>query len=215
MRVAIDRLVANHQTLDEPAINREKGWIVMVAREANGIGPRAPWSSDPRTAESASLGLELLDREIAAQRASAPGAVGPHETSASLVPSPQPLPYGVSPAGAEQLCADWMRHLGVADAEVTRYSQDGGIDVTSEKYVAQVKHWLGGVGAPTVREVAGIAGTEGRTGIVFASGSFSRDAVAFAERAGVLLFVFDPEKGQLRAASPAATKALAEGFGGR
>lgn len=127
-------------------------------------------------------------------------------------PAPECYPYGVSAQGAELLCADWMRHLGAADVGVTAFNHDGGIDITSRLHVAQVKHWAGSVGAPTVRQIAGVAAVDGRAGIVFTSGSFTREAVSFADAANVLLFVFAPEHGTLSAQSRAARKALDEGL---
>ncbi|MFK4804335.1 hypothetical protein ACI3KX_00570 [Microbacterium sp. ZW CA_36] len=54
-------------------------------------------------------------------------------------PAPDPQIFGVSHEGAEHLTAMWMRHLGVLDAEVTRYSGDGGVDVASAEYVVQLR----------------------------------------------------------------------------
>jgi hypothetical protein len=60
----------------------------------------------------------------------AAGATLDSTSKFSTHPAPEPLPYGVSPKGAEQLVADWMRHLGMRSAEATRYTRDSGIDVT-------------------------------------------------------------------------------------
>lgn len=41
----------------------------------------------------------------------------------------------------ETYCAEWMRSVGWMDADVTRYSRDGGIDVATAGHVVQCKHY--------------------------------------------------------------------------
>lgn len=59
---------------------------------------------------------------------------------------------------AEELACWHMVHaLGISDARVTAQGVDGGLDVTSERAVAQVKHHGGAVGAPDVQQLRGAA----------------------------------------------------------
>jgi len=117
---------------------------------------------------------------------------GTHST-----PKPAPQPYGVSHEGAETLVRDWMLYLGIPSSEVTRLSGDGGIDVTSSTYVAQVKNYRDLVGVQAVREILGVAVGEGKKPLFFTSGSYTSEALAFAEKAGVPLFIYDAAAGSL------------------
>lgn len=120
-------------------------------------------------------------------------------------PRPDPLPYGVSPRGAEFLVSEWMKHLGVSDATVTQQSSDGGIDVTSADYVAQVKHYTGSVGGPDIQRLAGAAYPLRKEPLFFTSGRYTPAAERAAEVGGVALFVYNAEAGTL---NPANAKAL-------
>ena len=108
---------------------------------------------------------------------------------------PEEQPYGVSDEGAEQYVADWMKYLGVRDAEVTRYGNDGGIDVTSARYIAQVKNYgpKRSVGVAAIREFAGVAHLDGRSALFFTSGTYAAGAQAVAQQAGILLFRYRAE----------------------
>lgn len=127
-------------------------------------------------------------------------------------PRPDPLPYGVSDSGAESLVRDWMRHLGAVDSEVTRASQDGGIDVLSSAYLAQVKNYRGSVGAPEVRELFGVAQQDGRTPLFFTSGAFTAEAVRFADAANLALIVYDAVTATLVAANATGADVLRVGL---
>jgi hypothetical protein len=99
---------------------------------------------------------------------------------------------------AEYLVAEWMRYLGAADSVVTPERRDGGVDVRSRFYVAQVKHRPNDfVSVESVRALIGVATMEGRTPLFFASGRYSRDSAALAREAGVALFMFRPTEGRL------------------
>ncbi len=116
-------------------------------------------------------------------------------------PKPNGQRYGVSPKGAELLAADWMRHLGVPDARTTRFSRDGGIDVESDSFVAQVKNYVGSVTVREVRELKGVASVMRKDALLFTSGSFTRDAVTFAENSAVALLKYDVLSGGLLGAN--------------
>ncbi|MCK8609708.1 restriction endonuclease [Agromyces sp. C10] len=96
-------------------------------------------SHDDRAASLARAVAELAAR-VGLLEAQRPGRAEPAFPLAVAWPRPAPQPYGVSHRGAEQLVADWMRHLGAFDAEVTRFTADGGVDVVSAHWIAQVKN---------------------------------------------------------------------------
>ncbi|WP_050723053.1 restriction endonuclease [Microbacterium sp. GCS4] len=114
---------------------------------------------------------------------------------------PSPRPHGVDARGAEEVVAQWMRHLGEADAELTSYTGDGGIDVTGTRSFAQVKHYASSVGVAAVRELAGVAANDPRRrhALFFTSTGYARGAREFADTAGIALFVYDAERGGLEA----------------
>ncbi|MGR2752587.1 restriction endonuclease [Agromyces arachidis] len=129
-------------------------------------------------------------------------------------PRPGPQPYGVSHRGAEQLVADWMRHLGASDAEVTRFTGDGGVDVVSAHWIAQVKNLGERTTVPVaqIRELAGVAADDGRRPLFFTSGTYSPGGVAFADRSGMGLFEYHAEGGALRAANGTARAVVEQGL---
>jgi len=110
---------------------------------------------------------------------------------------PPASPYGVSARGAELLAADWMRHMGVLDAEVTPEKADGGIDVTSDAFVAQVKHYKGKVSVVEVRELFGVAAARGKSAVFFTSTGHTTEAITFATATEMALFVYSAERGTL------------------
>ena len=125
---------------------------------------------------------------------------------------PEKQQFGVSDEGAESLVAQWMRWLGVFDAEVTKFVGDGGIDVESSKYIAQVKNYNGLVGIAAIRELAGVAAVDGRVALFFTSGTYPKNADAWAESAGIYLFQYDAKEGKLRACNSLAREALGRGL---
>ncbi len=81
-------------------------------------------------------------------------------------------------------------YLGMQDARTTGSGNDQGIDVVSDRGVAQVKHTAVPVGGPTVQSALGAG--HGNVAVLFLSLSgFTRQAEEFGERAGVALFSFD------------------------
>ncbi|MEJ6553408.1 restriction endonuclease [Microbacterium esteraromaticum] len=127
---------------------------------------------------------------------------------------PAPQPYGVSPEGAERIVEAWMRHLGALDAEVTRYTADGGIDVASASWIAQVKHHQGVIGVAAIRELAGVAAIDGRSALFFTSTGYAEGAVDFADKAGMGLFVYSAEDGTLAARNDVAELLAKKGLFG-
>lgn len=137
------------------------------------------------------------------------------DASAPRPDPPAPQPYGVSHAGAEHLVAAWMRHLGALDAQPTQVSGDGGIDVISSGYIAQVKNLATGTTVPVahIRDLAGVAHVDGRKAAMFTSGIYSSGGSEFADRAGIALFRYDAVRGILTPANNHATRARVEGMG--
>ena len=103
-----------------------------------------------------------------------------------------------------------MRNLGCRDARVTPQSKDGGIDVTSNGYVAQVKHYSGSVGAPSVQALFGVARSQNKQALFFTSGTFTRAAQVFAGP-HVALFVYRAD-GSVHAANGYATHLMRNGL---
>lgn|GEM_PF-2918629 len=144
-----------------------------------------------RKAKSAAENNRILETERKAELARV------HRLRTRPTPPPEAQPFGVSHRGAESLACAWMRHLGVADAEVTQYAGDGGIDVDSMKFVAQVKNLEGSVPVAQVREIFGVATAEGKHALLFTSGTLSIEGIAFADRVGMAVFRYDAEAGEL------------------
>lgn len=116
-------------------------------------------------------------------------------------PMPAPQPFGVSHEGAEALIAAWMVYLGESDAEPTQFSGDGGIDVVSHRYIAQVKNYAGSVDVASVRELAGVSLDDGRKPLFFTSGTYTQGATDFATRVGIALFRYIAAAGTLEGAN--------------
>lgn len=127
-------------------------------------------------------------------------------------PMPTPQPFGVSHQGAEELCAQWMRFFGEKDARTTRFVADGGIDIESLHYVAQVKNYTGTVGVAAIRELVGVAAADGRKAMFFTSGTYAAGAIEFAEKSEMPLFRYNAEKGTLDGENHRAKRLLDVGF---
>lgn len=125
------------------------------------------------------------------------------------------LPPPRTPREAEYFVCDWMRRSGARDAAVTQASRDGGVDVRSRDFVAEVKHYGVGKFVPVsvVRALNGVAVVERRQPLLFTSGRFTKDGHAFAEQAHVALFWYGPG-GQVEAVSTAARSLLRTGLAG-
>jgi hypothetical protein len=118
-----------------------------------------------------------------------------------------------SPDDAEQVAAEWMRHLGFADARCTGGAGDGGVDVRSRAAVAQVKAQLAPVGRPELQALYGVARSEGRTPLFFSLMSYTAAALGWADEVGMALFRFD-HAGTVEAVNAAAETLLAATAGG-
>ena len=92
---------------------------------------------------------------------------------------------------AESDCANWLRLRGEPSARVTPDGADGGVDITSNRFVCQVKNYKGSVGVPAVRDLYGISVAEGKKPLFFTTGKYTKAAIEFADRVGMPLIVFD------------------------
>jgi hypothetical protein len=164
-----------------------------------------------RRQEDAVLARERAENRAESKRKSADRAAQKLRDAVRNRPAPMPgpLPYGVSHRGAELIVAEWMRFLGVLDAEATRFSADGGIDVTSETVVAQVKNYTGTVPVEDVRAMFGVAVALKLTPWFFTSGYFTTEAIKFAERVEMPCFHYSPERGGLEALNEPALRIFA------
>lgn len=147
-------------------------------------------------------------RRAAAQRAVWTEQVG-HRWQPQGPPAP-PKPH-MTWQGAERWAADHLRHLGVVDAHATQATRDGGIDVDSATVVAQVKLQESPVGPDKVQQLVGVAAAARKRPVFYSSGGYSRAAIAWAEQAGVALFVFTPG-GSVTGTTTAAHRALTSGL---
>lgn len=94
---------------------------------------------------------------------------------------------------AEENAAAQMRALGYLDAQVTDAGPDGGIDVASERAIAQVK-WRGAaVGRPDLQNLVGARGNDHHLDLLFfAASAYTEAARAYAEAMAIALFTYDP-----------------------
>ncbi|MGP9729065.1 restriction endonuclease [Glutamicibacter sp. AOP3-A1-12] len=161
---------------------------------------------------------EIFLREVQHVNAQARLRLNDIESSANLTEQQinsffaPPAVVNCTPIQAEFWARDWLRFLGAEDAQVTQATQDGGIDVTSKLYVAQVKHYVNPVGPAPVREISGVAGALLKQPIFFARSGYTRTAKDFGRSADVILFSYDTDLGKLSAESPLAQEVLKNGL---
>ena len=155
--------------------------------------------------------VAVVDGRRNVAQAHKPGKRGKGK-KANQITKPEPLPLGVSHKGAEELCAQWMQFFGEIDAKTTRYVADGGIDVESAHYVAQVKNYSGTVGVKEVRELAGVSSADGRKPLFFTSGAYASGAIEFADRTAIALFIYSAEDGSISGSNGLARSLLTTGL---
>lgn len=113
---------------------------------------------------------------------------------------------------AEFLARDWMLYLGAGGSKVSSATRDGGMDVVSAQFVAEVKHHASPVPPSLVRQIFGVAAAERKRALFFSLSGYSTTAIEFATQTGIALFVYDYSRGTLSAKSPSATQALTNGL---
>ena len=125
-------------------------------------------------------------------------------THSAATGSPPPQRYGISAEGAELLARDWMRFLGAPSAEVTQAAgKDGGKDVVSLSHVAQMRHRLKRTGVESIRELYGVAVSEGKGALFFSESGYTPDALAFGNLIDMPLLQHDDRAGTLRGVNAA------------
>ncbi|MFC0004808.1 restriction endonuclease [Micromonospora siamensis] len=121
-------------------------------------------------------------------------------------------PPAVLPADwqtAEEIACTHMRGLGFLDAETTRGGRDGGLDVQSERGVAQVKMLAQPVGAPPVQQLRGTR-PNAAYHLFYSTSGYTSAAIAAAAEIGVALFRIAPT-GQVGAVNAPATRLARHG----
>lgn len=107
-------------------------------------------------------------------------------------PAGRPEPRLIRTARDSELVAvDWMRHLGFTDAVATPVGADEGIDVISERGLAQVKMEGSPTTRPTVQQLHGVATAKGKQALFFSLAGYTPPAVEWASRHGIALFRYD------------------------
>lgn len=114
---------------------------------------------------------------------------------------------------AEEYAADVMRSLAFIRVEVTPLGADGGIDVTSEEAIAQVKMEGVPTSRPVLQAIYGLATHQNKQALMFSLGGYTEQAAAWADEVGIGLFEFEFD-GSVRPRSPVA-QALLNGYGRR
>jgi hypothetical protein len=95
----------------------------------------------------------------------------------------------------ELIAQNWMRLWGESDARATQFSNDGGLDVISSNFGAQVKFFANApVGRPDIQALYGAATGCGLSPVFFAYASgYTTDALEWAAEVGVACFTFIPK----------------------
>jgi hypothetical protein len=109
---------------------------------------------------------------------------------------------------AETAAASWMKSWGYRDAAVTRTGPDAGLDVVARKAVAQVKYHQARTGTPDLQRLHGARAKDTRKTMLFFSLGYTRDAIAYAERVDMALFVYTVE-GRVNPVNATARKIVA------
>ncbi|MEU1486315.1 restriction endonuclease [Streptomyces sp. NPDC005752] len=112
-----------------------------------------------------------------------------------------------TPRDAELVAVDWMRYLGFADAVATPVGADEGIDVISERGLAQVKMEGRPTSRPTVQQLHGVATAKEREALFFSLGGYTVPASAWASQHGIALFRYD-HQGTPEAVNPPALRLM-------
>ena len=139
-------------------------------------------------------------------------AVEAENRAATDWPAPTAQPYGVSPRGAEFWVRDAIRWLGAPEAEVTPQTGDGGLDVVSAKWGAQVKHYVGSVPVEELRATMGAALALGLQPMLWTSGSLTEAGKQFADLALVPVVHYNVETAEITGLTEVAVAVLRDGF---
>ncbi|MFD8263380.1 restriction endonuclease [Streptomyces griseoluteus] len=92
---------------------------------------------------------------------------------------------------AELIAVDWMRYLGFTDAVATPVGADEGIDVISERGLAQVKMEGSPTTRPTIQQLHGVATAKEKDALFFSLAGYTPPASTWASQHGIALFQYD------------------------
>lgn len=123
-----------------------------------------------------------------------------------FVDPPDEYPDGLDEWSAEVWVRNWMEWMGASDCYVTQASSDGGVDVVSKDFIAQVKNYTNTVPIAAIREFVGVVSIDPakRLGLFFTSGKYPQAAYQVAENANLALFTYDVTTGTVRGNSTCA-----------
>lgn len=107
----------------------------------------------------------------------------------------------------ENAARDWMLSWGFSDAFTTSKGADGGVDVESDRAIAQVKATTKQTGRPHVQRLRGAA-FDGRQAFFFSLGGYTNEARMYADASEVKLFRFSAYDGSVEAINKAANSFL-------
>ena len=109
----------------------------------------------------------------------------------------------------ELYCAEWCTYLGHKNVKVTRSTKDGGIDITGDTFIAQVKLQELPVGVKPIRELAGVLTTKKKSiAYFFALNGYSAAALQEGEELGLALYEVKPFTSKITAKTPLAALIL-------
>lgn len=111
----------------------------------------------------------------------------------------------------EHYCRDWLVYLGVRNALVSSATQDGGVDIISDNYVAQVKLYNGPIPVSQIRDLLGTSIDFRRNPIFFASMSYSKGSIEFADRNNIPLVIVDAYNGKISGANASGSRLIQSG----
>lgn len=115
--------------------------------------------------------------------------------------APGPRQWRASHSEALQLCRDWMRYLGAAEAVEAEGEARRVCDLYSNRYLAWVDNRRQNLDIAVVQNAAEVAVVDGRYPLVFVPGGVYPDAQDLADTLGVAILRFDALGGDLVGAS--------------
>lgn len=200
------------------ASTREKRYYRAKERYWARYDPHHEHRDELQSELAGRLGLAINDAwyEFTRPVATVPAAQMAERPRADLAWTPQgPKPSAMASCTdrqAEFLVRDWMQFLGESGCQVSQATRDGGADVVSNCFVAEVKHHAAPVSPALVRQIYGVATAEGKTALFFSLSGYSSASIEFGRQVKMALFVYDFAQGTLDPKTPAATLALAKGL---
>lgn len=130
-----------------------------------------------------------------------------HVGSNIILPAPRLIR---TPRDAEEYAAEAMSALGLTNVTLSPEGPDGGVDVSSDEALAQVKLEGRNSTREQLQRLTGIALTQGTSALFFSLAGYTQAAVEWAEATNMALFTFAYD-GSLAAESTLATDLLSAG----